>query len=73
MRRRLPDCSLKKIFGRDFRVIEASPKDVAERALKPLIDSTFGPFTKETWSEIEREAIPEEIYKYMNKASEYIA
>jgi len=48
----LPECSLKKICGKDYRVQVATPKQLSERVLIPLIDKSWGPIPKEKWDEM---------------------
>jgi len=48
----LPSCSLKKICGKDYRVQVATPQQLAERVLIPLIDKSWGPLPKNDWDEI---------------------
>ena len=55
----LPECSLKKICGKDYKVHVATPKEVSEKVLIPKIDKSVGPLPKDKWSELKK--IGEEI------------
>jgi hypothetical protein len=48
----LPKCSLKKICENKIRVKDATPKEVSEEVLIPLIDRTLGPFKDSLWQKI---------------------
>jgi hypothetical protein len=48
----LPKCSLKKICENKIRVKDATPKEVSEEVLIPLIDRTLGPFQDSLWQKI---------------------
>jgi hypothetical protein len=50
----LPMCSLKRIFGDDFKVKVATPKELSERILIPWIDKSWGPFPQDLWIKIKK-------------------
>lgn len=52
----LPRCSLKKICENKIRVKDATPKEVSEEVLIPLIDRTLGPFKDSLWQKIKDDA-----------------
>jgi hypothetical protein len=48
----LPSCSLKQICGKDYRVQVATPQQLSEKILIPLIDKSWGPLPKDKWDEM---------------------
>jgi len=48
----MPKCSLRKIFGDDFRIKVVTPKELSENILKPWINRSLGPFPEDLWKEI---------------------
>jgi len=53
-REELPRCSLKKIFGDDFRVKLVTPKELSERIIIPWVNKSLGPFPEDLWLEIKK-------------------
>jgi hypothetical protein len=57
----LPRCSLKRICENKIRVKDATPKEVSEEVLVPIIDRTLGPFKDSLWQKIKYDAKMEAI------------